>query len=55
MSPEQISVIPNLAHIKYISLLPIWPIFGSLYWPKFNVGETWNNGHVVRTHLNNWL
>ena len=27
MSPEQISVIPNLSEIKCISLLPIRPIF----------------------------
>ena len=55
MSPEQISVIPNLSEIKHISLLPIQPIFWILYWPKFNFRQIWNNRNLFRTHWYNWL
>ena len=54
MSPEHISVIPNLSEIKYISVLPIRPIFWNSYRPKFNVGQIWNNRNVFRTHWQ-WL
>ena len=55
MSPEHISVIPNLSQIKYISVLPIRPISWNLYRPKCNLGQIWNNRNVFRTHWYNWL
>ena len=38
MSPEDITVILSTSQIKYISVLPIPPIFGNLYSPKLNLG-----------------
>ena len=55
MSPEHISVIPNLSEIKYTSVLPFRPIFWNSYQPKFNLGEFWKHRNVFRTHWYNWL
>ena len=55
MSPEHISVIPNLSEIKFGPIQiskngPNWQ-----YRNVFDLGQIWNNGYVVRTHSYNWL
>ena len=55
MSPEDITVISKFSQIKYIYVLPIWPIFWNLCWPKSNLGQIWNESYVFRTHSYNWL
>ena len=50
MSPEHISVIPNLSQIKFGPIRiskngPNWQ-----YRNVFNLGQIWNNRNVFRTH-----